>query len=131
MSWLDNNTGYSSVARIDGELNFDGTVRAIQYSRQVSKDLKKLLKEFMEEMENRDLVQIEFPPKQAERGSCIYGGRPNYGYYSVEFFVADEDMQKYSEGKPFRLKVKTNVFSGDNDKDAFIEFFKTIYSAFK
>jgi hypothetical protein len=124
MSWLDSRDDYSCVVRVDGELSFDSSIHSFQCSQNKFKDLGKAMAEFVKEMHNPDLVKIEFPKEESTSGPRVYGGPMRYGYFFVEFLVANDDMEKFHNNEPFRLLVKTNVFTGNDDRERFEKFFK-------
>ena len=124
MPCTDERSDYSLQGIINFELHpYNLELQSFMITTGRDSDIRQIVGKFLEELDDENLVQIEFEKK--EPTEKIYGGRPDCSRFA-KFEVHRDDISHINDKKPIRIKCYTDVFP--NNKDAFIDFFKEFHT---
>ena len=124
MPWNDQKSDYSLQGVISFTLHpFNMEIDSFMITTGRTPDIRQIVGKFLEELEDENLVQINFVKDESTEKR--YGGRPNCNRFA-KFEVHRDDISHYYDEQPIRIKCCTDVFP--NNKDAFIDFFKEFHT---
>ena len=124
MPWTDQDKSYSLQGVIVFTLHpYNYEIHSFMVTTGRTPDIRQIVGKFLEELDDENLVQIKFAKDEPTEKK--YGGPPNLNRFA-QFEVHKDDISHLNDKEPIRIKCFTDVFP--NDKDAFIDFFKSFHA---